>query len=215
VSFPDASSADDDISVPLSALEHYAYCDRQAALIHLERVWADSADTLRGDISHHTVDLPGLRRRAGVTVVRSLPVWSDQHRLHGVCDVVEFRDTTATPVEYKVGRYHDSGAAQLQVAAQALCLREAGFDVPEAAIYSVAERRRHPIELTEQLYREVTTAAEAIRDILRRQVVPLARHDTRCRRCSLRDDCLPELTGRQTTTTSLYTPRPLGRWHDG
>lgn len=213
---PDSPSADGDaISVPLSALEHYAYCDRQAALIHVERAWADSVDTLRGDISHRVVDLPGLRRRAGVAVVRSLPVWSTRHALHGVCDVVEFRGTTALPVEYKVGHDHDTDAAQLQVAAQALCLQEAGFTVPHASIYSVAERRRHRIELTDDLYHKVVAAAEALRDILTSHIVPRARNDTRCRRCSLRDDCMPELTGKQPTApTNLFTPRPLSRWND-
>ncbi|GAA4201778.1 CRISPR-associated protein Cas4 [Actinocatenispora rupis] len=216
MSVPNSTSAGGELlSVPLSALEHYAYCDRQAALIHVERAWADSVDTLRGDVSHRVVDLPGLRRRAGVTIVRSLPVWSTQHGLHGVCDVVEFRGDTAMPVEYKVGRYHDAGAAQLQVAAQALCLHEAGFNVPRAAIYSVAEHRRHPVELTDDLYDTVVAAAEALRDILRSHTIPAARNDTRCRRCSLRDDCMPGLPGRSpTATTNLFTPRPLGRWND-
>jgi len=71
--------------VPLSALEHHAYCDRQTALIHVEGVWAENADTVRGDLSHQNVDLPGLTRRAGVTVVRSLPVASETYGLRGVC----------------------------------------------------------------------------------------------------------------------------------
>jgi hypothetical protein len=77
------------VEIPLSALEHYAYCHRQAALIHLEGVWSDSGDTVRGELSHRAVDLPGLTRRAGVTVVRALPVWSEAYALRGICDVVE------------------------------------------------------------------------------------------------------------------------------
>jgi len=118
------------VEIPLSALEHYAYCHRQTALIHVEGVWDDSGDTVRGDLSHRAVDLPGVSRRRGVTVVRSLPVWSDVHGLRGICDIVEFDGRTATPVEYKIGRYLPGGPAHLQLGGQALCLVEAGFEVP-------------------------------------------------------------------------------------
>jgi CRISPR-associated exonuclease Cas4 len=101
------------LEVPLSALEHYAYCHRQAALIHVESAWAESIDTVRGDFSHAVVDLPGIRKRAGVVAVRSLPVYSDQHQLRGVCDIVEFEGPLARPVEYKVGRHVPGGPAEL------------------------------------------------------------------------------------------------------
>ena len=201
--------------VPLSALEHYAYCHRQAALIHVEGIWSESAETVRGDLSHTTVDLPGIQRRRGVTTIRSLPVWSDTHGLRGVCDVVEFDNTMATPVEYKVGRYKVGGPAELQLGGQALCLREAGFDVPVGFIYSVAERRRHAIPIDTRLLDQVVAATVAIRRLLDTPALPAARNDTRCRRCSLREDCLPELTdGRRQTLPDLLTPRPLGQWRD-
>lgn len=201
--------------IPLSALEHYDYCHRQTALIHVESVWSESADTVRGDLAHTAVDLPGIRKRAGVVVVRSLPVWSDEHQLRGVCDVVEFEGRTARPVEYKVGRHVTGGPAELQVAGQALCLIEAGFDVPEGSIYSVAERRRHAVPFTDEILTGVVTVVAAIRDLLRAQSLPPARNDARCRRCSLRDDCLPELTHRpRHATPDLFTPRPLGEWRD-
>lgn len=134
--------------VPLSALEHYDYCHRQTALIHVDGVWSENAETVRGDLSHTVVDLPGIQRRRGLTTIRSLPVWSDIHGLRGICDVVEFENRTATPVEYKVGRHQPGGPAELQLAGQALCLIEAGFDVPTGHIYSVTERRRHPVPIT-------------------------------------------------------------------
>ncbi|MET8311653.1 Dna2/Cas4 domain-containing protein [Micromonospora sp. NPDC005173] len=139
------------VEIPLSALEHYAYCHRQTALIHIEGIWGDSAQTVRGDLSHRLVDLPGLTRRAGLTIIRSLPVSSGDHGLRGICDVVEFVGTTATPVEYKVGRYQPDGPADLQLAGQALCLLESGFDVSVGYIYSVAERRRHPVTINPDL----------------------------------------------------------------
>lgn len=75
------------VSVPLSALEHVDYCHRQAALIHIEATWSENLDTVRGDLAHHAVDLPVVRRRRGTTVIRSLPVYSWLHGLHGVCDL--------------------------------------------------------------------------------------------------------------------------------
>nr|MDT0663471.1 CRISPR-associated protein Cas4 [Micromonospora sp. DSM 115978] len=198
--------------VPLSALEHYEYCHRQTALIHVEGIWAESAETVRGDLSHAAVDLPGIQRRAGLTVVRSLPVWSHVHGLRGICDVVEFEGETATPVEYKVGRYQPGGPAELQLGGQALCLLEAGYEVPTGYIYSVAERRRQPIPIQPGLLARVVAATEAVRELLTRQTLPLARNDSRCRKCSLRDDCLPEVTdGRGWSSPDLFTPRPLGK----
>ena len=201
--------------VPLSALEHYAYCHRQTALIHVEGVWSESAETVRGDLSHTTVDLPGIQRRRGLTVVRSLPVWSHTHGLRGICDIVEFENDTATPVEYKVGRYKPGGPAELQLGGQALCLLEAGFTVATGYIYSVAERRRHPVPIDADLLDRVVTATQAVRQLLDTPSLPTARNDARCRRCSLREDCLPELTdGRGQATPNLLTPRPLGQWRD-
>lgn len=199
--------------VSLSALEHYDYCQRQAALIHIEGIWSDSTETVRGDLSHSTVDLPGIQRRRGLTVVRSLPVWSDSHGLRGICDIVEFEAGAAAPVEYKVGRYAAGGPAELQLGGQALCLIEAGFDVPTGYIYSVTERRRHPIPITTELLQRVAHATAQIRELMAAGTLPAARNDSRCRKCSLREDCLPELTTHQhTPATDLFTPRDLGRW---
>jgi CRISPR-associated exonuclease Cas4 len=200
--------------IPLSALEHYAYCHRQFALIHIEGMWTENADTVRGDLSHRIVDLPGITRRAGVDVVRSLPVASEAYGLRGVCDVVEFIGRTAAPVEYKVGRHRPGGPAELQLGGQALCLIEAGFEVPIGYVYSVAERRRYPVSIDADLVTQVAEAAEAIRVLLDEQRLPAAHDDARCRKCSLREDCLPEVVARGESAVDLFTPRPLGRWRD-
>ena len=207
---------EDDISVPLSALEHVAYCHRQAALIHVEAVWGETIETIRGDIAHRAVDIPGLRRRPGLVAVRALPVSSQTHGLHGVCDLVEFTGHTAAPVEYKVGTFVPGGPADVQLAGQALCLREAGFDVPVGHLYCAAERRRHAVPITDNLVRQALAAAETMRALLAAQTLPTAHNDTRCRKCSLRDDCLPEITQSRTVPGAhqLFNPRPLGTWHD-
>jgi CRISPR-associated exonuclease Cas4 len=142
-------------------------------------------------------------------------VWSDKHGLRGICDVVEIESGTAAPVEYKVGRYQPGGPAELQLGGQALCLLEAGFDVPTGYIYSVAERRRHPVPITADLLDRVVRATAAIRELLAAPHLPPARNDARCRNCSLREVCLPELTDRRPQTMAdLFTPKPLGRWRD-
>lgn len=182
------------ISVPLSALEHHTYCPRQAALIHVERVWTESGDTARGDLAHRVVDLPGSRRRAGTRVVRSLPVWSDQHGLHGICDIVELTGELAVPVEYKIGAYRPGGPADVQLAGQAICLRDMGMRVERGHVYSVTQRRRHEVIIDDLLVNRALTAAEEFRTTLASTRLPTAVNDRRCRRCSLREDCLPELT---------------------
>jgi CRISPR-associated exonuclease Cas4 len=206
--------ADPQVSVPLSALEHVAYCERQAALIHLEATWTDSVDTVRGDLLHRGVDLPAAHRRRGVVTIRSLPVSSAAYGLHGVCDLVEIRGQVAAPVEYKVGRYLPGSAADVQLAGQAACLREVGFAVPVGYVYSAADRRRHEVPISEELLDRVRRAASAMRALLAQERLPRAWNDARCRRCSLRDDCLPELTAHPGATVDPFVPRPLGTWRD-
>ncbi|HEY9475512.1 MAG TPA: CRISPR-associated protein Cas4 [Mycobacteriales bacterium] len=193
---PDDLSEAGRISVPLSALEHHAYCPRQAALIHVEQVWTESGDTARGDLAHRAVDLPGSRRRTGIRVIRSLPVWSDAHGLHGICDIVEITKDLAVPVEYKVGRYKPGGPADVQLAGQAICLRDMGMRVEHGYVYSVSERRRHEVVVNDALVDRALATAEEFRATLTSDRLPLAVNDRRCRRCSLREDCLPELTRR-------------------
>jgi CRISPR-associated exonuclease Cas4 len=201
-------------SVPLSALEHVVYCQRQAALIHVEATWAESVDTVRGDLVHRAVDLPGMRRRRGVRLIRALPVQSRAYGLHGMCDLVEISGDTAVPVEYKVGPYRPGGPADVQLAGQAACLAEAGYLVPVGYIYSAVDRRRHEVPISGALLDRMRQAADELRTLLARDSLPPARNDSRCRRCSLRDDCLPELTHRPNHAVDLFSPRSLGTWRD-
>jgi CRISPR-associated exonuclease Cas4 len=207
-------AGDLEISVPLSALEHIAYCERQAALIHIEASWSDSLDTVRGDLAHQAVDLPGIHRRRGLTTIRALPVHSRRHGIHGICDLVEITGTTAVPVEYKIGPYHPGGPADLQVAGQAICLAESGYQVPTGYVYSAADRRRHEVPITADLMSRALAAADRMRTLLCNDRMPAARNDRRCRRCSLREDCLPEITWTPHHPGDLFTPRPPGTWHD-
>ncbi len=205
--------------IPLSALEHYAYCPRQAALIHLDSVFTDNIDTVRGNIAHDRVHQPSPPARAskgtGIRMVTGVPVWSDQLGLYGICDVIELTADSAVPIEHKVGRYVAGGPADVQAAAQAICLREMlTCDVPHAEVFSHADRRRHRIELTNTLLARVAAVAESFRSVLRSDRLPDAVADRRCRNCSLRSDCLPDLVASRVDQVDIFVPRQLGDWHD-
>nr|BAK19892.1 putative CRISPR-associated exonuclease Cas4 family protein [Streptomyces rochei] len=196
--------------VSLSSLEHYAYCARQAGLILLEQTWTDDAATVRGTLLHQRVDTPGNHGRGTVRTLHALPVWHDDHGLTGVCDTVELHaDGRILPIEHKSGRYVPGGPADLQVAAQAMCLEEMfSRSVPEAVIYSGTDRRRHTVVVDEALRSRVLRITEEVRDLLGRSQLPRPVADSRCRRCSLATDCMPKLlagSGRyQRALTSLY-----------
>src|ERR671921_686889 len=111
--------------VLISALEHYSYCPRQCALIHVERVFDENVFTLRGRRAHERADAPNTTGENGVRIERALPLWSDELGLNGRADVVEFpADGGIVPVEYKHGPRRERKHDDLQLCAQALCLEE-------------------------------------------------------------------------------------------
>jgi CRISPR-associated exonuclease Cas4 len=198
-------------SVPISALEHYAYCPRQAALIHVEGYFQSNVDTVRGDLAHAAVNEPGTGRdRRRERVWRSLPVWSQTLGLHGICDVVQFTSDGPVPVEHKSGGYHPGGPADVQVAAQVLCLREMfGAPVPLGVIFAGKDRRRHEVVVDTALAERVRLATAHMRTLYDADHLPAPVNDARCRRCSLREGCMPEAPTHQ---PDLFLPRPAGDW---
>jgi CRISPR-associated exonuclease Cas4 len=198
-------------SVPLSALEHYAYCPRQAALIHVEGYFQSNVDTVRGDLAHAAVNEPGAgqdRRRQRTW--RSLPVWSHQYGLHGICDVVQFTAGGPVPIEHKSGGYRPGGPADVQVAAQVLCLREMfGAPVPTGVVFAGKDRRRHEVAVDSLLADRVRQAADAVRALYDADRLPAPVNDSRCRRCSLQEGCLPQAPR---APANLFLPRPTGDW---
>jgi CRISPR-associated exonuclease Cas4 len=188
-------------------LEHYAYCPRQAALIHVDGYFDRSADTVRGDLAHAAVDRAGPDQdRHGHRLWHSLPVWSDQWGLHGICDAVELTPDGPVPIEHKSGVYRPGGPADLQVGGQVLCLREMfNAPVPEGVLFAGRQRRRHTIEVDEQLVARVVAATTAIRALISAGSLPPPVHDQRCRRCSLRPGCEPGMP--TTVAVALYQPR--------
>ncbi|WP_446225075.1 CRISPR-associated protein Cas4 [Nocardia sp. IBHARD005] len=200
--------------MPISAIEHWAYCPRQAILIWQEGYFESSTDTVRGDLAHSAVDRGGtLTGRDGARVWRSLPVRSDRLGTHGICDTVYRGTEGLIPVEHKSGKYTPGGPADLQVAAQVLCLREMFTEpVPHGEIFAGASRRRYAVAIDDALAAEVSDIVEQLRDrIADTRLPPPLIADRRCVRCSLRPGCMPETASRE--HTDLFAPRPV-RDHD-
>ena len=182
----------DEELVPISALEHWSYCPRQCALIHLEQTYDENLFTLRGRRVHERVHDEGATTEDGVRAVRGLPLWSTRLGLIGKADLVEFHGETPYPVEYKAGKHHRWGHEALQLAAQAVCLEEMlGVPVPAGAIFSHASRRRREIVITAADRARVAEATVAVRAMLAGERLPVAVDDARCPSCSLIDACMP------------------------
>lgn len=189
--------------IPLSALQHAVYCLRQAALIHLEQLWADNRFTAEGDVLHEVADKGGKRQMKGLRRVMALPLASGRLNLSGVADVVEFvtaedGSETAFPVEYKRGKPKLHRADEVQLCAQGLCLEEMlGGSVPQGALYYAATRRRVVVPFDEGLRQLTKETVGALATVLNRQETPAPTSLTsRCRACSLVDLCRPRIVGR-------------------
>jgi len=191
----------DDDALPLSALQHWAYCPRQCGLIHLEQAFDENLHTLRGRAVHERADQPGVDTAKGRRVSHALPLWHDALGLIGKADVVEFAPTGAAyPVEYKVGNRHKAAdiaaCDDLQLAAQAMCLEAmTGQAVPEGAIFYAASKRRRVVPIVPTLRAAVAQVAAQVRHMLGSQTLPPpltgAQAQQRCKGCSLRERCMP------------------------
>lgn len=195
--------------IPLSAIQHAVYCLRQAALIHLERLWAENRFTAEGDVLHAIADKGGSRRARGVRRVLSLPLASQRLNLTGVADLVEFQPgpegDTAFPIEYKRGKPKLHRADEAQLCAQALCLEEmTGKPVPEGALFYAQTRRRVTVPFDAPLRALTETAVADLSAVLASRVTPPPTlHKSRCKACSLIDLCRPETVA-----------RPVKQWRD-
>lgn len=202
--------------IPLSALQHWAYCPRQCALIHLEQVFEENLFTQRGQALHKRVDDPGFEVRAGLRIERALPLFCDERGLIGKADVVEFLpDGTPYPVEYKHGSRHKradiAACDDIQLAAQALCL-EAMFGCPvrEGALYYATSRRRRTVAIDDELRQRTQEAIEGVRALHATNMTPPPLANERCKACSLIDLCQPEAvhdrTGQSHLLARLFDP---------
>ena len=205
--------AEDVDLIMISALEHWSYCPRQCALIHVEQTFDENLYTLRGRAVHKRVDEPETEEQAGVRIERALPLWSKALGLVGKADVVEFYGETPYPVEYKHGPHREQEHDDLQLCAQALCLEEmTGKAVPHGAIYHHSSRKRREVTCTAELRGQVVQTIQAIRQMLASKQLPPPVNDRRCTKCSLHEACMPSVIdeGRRAAAVvrDLFTIQP-------
>lgn len=205
--------AEDADPIMISAIEHWSYCRRQCALIHVEQTFVENLYTLRGRAVHKRVDEPETKERAGVFIERALPLWSKTLGLIGKADVVEFHGETPYPVEYKHGPHREQEHDDLQLCAQAMCLEEmTGRAVPCGAIYHHSSRKRREVICTPELRAQVVQAVQAIRHMLATKQLPPPVNDRRCSKCSLQEVCMPSVSDEgqraRTVVRALFTIHP-------
>ncbi len=198
--------------LPLSGIQHFVFCKRQWALIHIERQWIDNALTAEGHLLHRRADDPFFTEKRGDRVIaRSVPVASSTLGLTGICDVVEFTAAQEgvqlpgregfwlpAPVEYKRGRKKHGSCDEAQLCAQAICLEEMLLvEIPQGYIFYAQTRRRETVAFTEELRALVCRSAEEMHRYFHRGHTPKVRPSKACRSCSLAEICLPDLQNRR------------------
>jgi len=196
----------DDDYIMLSALQHYLFCPRQCALIHLEQTWDDNRLTMQGHILHERVHEAQREKRGDVITARGLRLMSARLGLSGQADVVEFhRSATGCalpkdsglwqpfPVEYKRGKPKKDLCDAVQLCAQALCLEEMlACTIPSGALFYGTERRRKDVAFDAALRAATERCVAAVHDLFHKGVTPAPVADKRCGNCSLNERCLPE-----------------------
>ncbi len=206
----------------LSGLQHFVFCRRQWALIHIEQQWAENFRTTDGKIMHRNVhDKEFNESRGDVLVTRGMAVSSAELGISGECDVVEFHKSSAgvsihgregkytvVPVEYKRGEPKENDCDVLQLAAQAFCLEEMlCCRIPFGYLFYGEVRRRTKVEFTPELYDRLRKITAEMHDYYRRRYTPVVKRSRSCNACSLKDICLPEISGR---SASDYIRERLG-----
>lgn len=205
---PPLDEAAEDMLVPVSALQHYLFCPRQCALIHVEQLWAEDGATAEGRLLHERVDDGKPDRRRGVRTVRGLAIRSLGLGVTGKADAVEFHGAGAAalayPIEYKRGRPKAHRADEVQLCAQAICLEEMfGRPVPEGALFYGATRRRTVVAFDDTLRTLTARVATETRTMIAANRTPPPVQMPACKHCSLADTCRP---GR------LQEPPEVARW---
>jgi len=207
-----SASSHPDETIALSALQHYLFCARQCALIHVEQIWSENIFTAEGRVLHEQADKPLVENRRGVRTVTAMPLSNAELGIAGVADVVEFHRPEAEhaerayPVEYKRGKPKAHRADEVQLCAQALCLEfMLKQSIDEGALFYGKTRRRRVVAIDAELRALTIGTIEAVRALVRDGRTPPARYETRrCDSCSLIDDCRPQMLGRHASAKAWF-----------
>lgn len=192
----------------LSGIQHFSFCKRQWALIHIEQLWSENYLTTAGHLEHERAhDYAASESRGDTLIMRDLRVYSRALGITGACDVVEFHKSNdgvplhgrdglwlPYPIEYKHGKSKTIDADRLQLCAEAMCLEEMlACDIPEGALFYRQTKRRERVKLDEDLRNMVEADFLQMHDLFSRGWTPKVKQTRSCSSCSLRDLCLPEL----------------------
>ena len=205
---------DEEEPIMLSALQHYTFCERQCALIHIEQVWSESGLTAEGRIMHERVHEQDRESRGNVRIEYGIPLRSLKLGLTGKADVVEFHRLDKArwqpfPIEYKRGKPKLDHCDLIQLCAQAMCLEEMlSVPVPEGAMFYGRTRRRLDVFFDDSLRKETEDAAAKAHQLIASGTTPPPVYEKRCERCSLIAECLPK-TIQKRRSVKTYLKRML------
>ncbi len=209
----------------LSGIQHFMFCPRQWALIHMEQQWDENRLTVEGELLHQRVDDPFTRQKNGdVITLRSVTIASKQLGLYGLTDAIELHPQESTentichslypgywkpyPIEYKRGHSKPDERDEVQLAAQVICLEEM-YDIhlDKAALYYGETRHREEIIVDERLRKLTCQLAEEMHRVFQSGVVPKAEKKSHCKSCSIVDICMPQLS--ECASVSQYLKKNL------
>jgi CRISPR-associated exonuclease Cas4 len=215
---------DADDYLQISGIQHFSFCRRQWALIHIEQAWSENLRTVEGRLMHERAHDPFFREKRGNTIItREMPVFSNTLGVSGQCDIVEFHANPngvalhgreglwqPCPIEYKRGSPKVNDADRLQLCAQALCLEEMLLcpEIETAYLYYGETRRREAVALTEELRGAVRESFAEMRGYYERRYTPRVKMTKSCNACSLKDICLPRLP--KATSVREYISGAMG-----
>lgn len=206
----------------LSGIQHFKFCRRQWALIHVEQQWDENVHTVVGELMHQKAHDPYLaEKRKDTIIVRALPVSSRELGVSGECDIVEFHKCEAGitlfghrglysvyPVEYKKGKPKETEEDKLQLTAQAMCLEEMfSTEISEGAIFYGETRRREKVIFSAELRGKVRQMFLEMHQYYKRGYTPKVRRSKACNACSLKDICIPKLA--KTVSVKKYISQML------
>lgn len=199
----------EDELLPISALQHLAFCKRQCALIHIEQAWVENQYTAEGRLLHEKAHDGKTEMREGVRITRSLPLRSLVLGLSGIADIVEFHPEEQGkgiklpgikgtwhpfPVEYKRGRQKTGPFDEIQLCAQAICLEEMlGVAIMEGALFYGLPRRRTMVLLSDEIRKQTIDTAIELHVLIGKGQTPPPEPGPKCERCSMKNLCLPEV----------------------
>lgn len=207
----------------LSGIQHFAFCRRQWALIHIEQLWEENLRTAEGNLLHENChEGYSSESRKEVVLSRGMPIFSRSLGAGGTCDIVEFRKSangiflhgrdglyTVYPVEYKHGEPKDDDVDVLQLAAQALCLEEMlGCEICAGAVFYGKTKRRQKVEITNERKERVKSLFAEMHGYFERGHVPKVKPTKSCNACSLKNLCLPKLC--KVASVKAYLDKNLG-----